>query len=60
MADEPKEVDWEQLHLKVTEELELCLSDNGDALVTSAFQLPWPGPVSYSVLSNVGVKNNVY
>lgn len=58
MTDEPGEVDWVQLMdaLEVAEELGLCPVGNGEALVTSAFQLPWPDLASHRVLSNVGVR----
>lgn len=41
MADERKDVDWEQLKesLKVAEELGISPTNNGGLLVTSAFQL---------------------
>lgn len=40
----------------MAEELGLCPVGNGEALVTSAFQLPWPDLASHRVLSNVGVR----
>lgn len=54
MADEPKEVDWEQLTEppKVAEKLGLCPTDSGEALVTSAFQLTWP----HSILNSVDIR----
>lgn len=58
VADEPRALHWEHLteHLKVAKELGLCPEDNGEALVTSAFQLPCPDLASHSVLTNVSVR----
>lgn len=58
MTDEPGEVDRAQLMeaFKVAEELGLYPGGNGEALVTSFFQLLWPDPASYSVLSKIGVR----
>lgn len=58
VADEPRALHWDHLteHLKMAKELRLCPADNGEALVTSAFQLLWPDLASHSVLSNVGVR----
>lgn len=60
MADEPKKVDWKELAEppKVAEKLGLCPADNGEALVTSAFQLTWPDLASHGILNSVDIRKN--
>lgn len=55
VTDESREEGWKQLMecLRVPKELGLCSAGNGEELVTSAFQFPWPDLASHSVLSNV-------